>query len=264
MVRGLLEHAGLLDSARAVKGIAAGVPWLADNAPYWVRPVPDGLPIPPLRLIRSSTGTSSIRWYLEGGALAAESIAGILERNGVRLGEMARILDFGCGCGRVVRRWATLPADVHGSDYNRDAVRWCSRKLAFATFGVNALQPPLAYADGQFDLVYALSVFTHLPEPLLSGWREELRRVIRPGGWLIVSTHGEAFLPQLSHAQQEEFRSDGAVVIDDRAAGTNRCGVYFSEHYIRQRFAQGFEVEDFVRQGAKGNPPQDLTLLRKL
>jgi 2-polyprenyl-3-methyl-5-hydroxy-6-metoxy-1,4-benzoquinol methylase len=228
-----------------------------------VRPVPDGLPVPPLRLIRSSTGTSSIRWYLDGGALAADSITAILERNGVRVSEIARLLDFGCGCGRVIRRWAGLSAEVHGSDYNRDAVRWCSRRLTFATFGVNGLQPPLAHADDSFDLVYALSVFTHLPEPLLSGWRDELRRVIRPGGWLIVSTHGEAFLPQLSSAQQDEFRQGGTPVIDDRAAGTNRCGVYFSERYIRERFAQGFEVLDVVPQGARGNPPQDLTLLRK-
>ena len=39
-----------------------------------LRGAPDRLPVPPLRLVRFSTGTSSVRWYFDGGALAAESI----------------------------------------------------------------------------------------------------------------------------------------------------------------------------------------------
>jgi hypothetical protein len=54
------------------------------------------------------------------------------------------------------------------------------------------------------------------------------------------------------------------VTKHEEAGGTNRCGVYFSDEYIRTCFADGFRVLDFVPQGAKGNPHQDLVLLQKM
>jgi 2-polyprenyl-3-methyl-5-hydroxy-6-metoxy-1,4-benzoquinol methylase len=262
-VRGLLAAAGLLGAAREARDVVSSVPWLRDNWRFWRHGAPDGLPVPPLHLVRSSTGTSSLAWLFHGGALAADSITGVLARNGLDIRTFTSILDFGCGCGRVIRQWVELDAAVHGCDYNRRSVEWCRRHLAFASFDVNALSPPLPYGDGQFDLVYALSVFTHLPEPLLFAWVREMERVLKPGGVLIISTHGERYLGELTPDQQARFRAGAVVVKEQASAGTNLCGVYFSEPFIRTRFADGFRVLDFIPEGARGNPPQDLVLLQK-
>jgi len=262
-LRDVLQSAGLLDAAREARDVASSIPWLRDNARHWLRGAPDGLPWPPLRLVRSSTGTSSLEWLARGGALAAGSISGILSAHGVEMQRLGSILDFGCGCGRVIRHWAGLSADIHGCDYNRRSIAWCRQNLAFARFVANELGPPLPYAPGQFDLGYALSVFTHLPEPLMFDWLREMRRVLKPGGWLILSTHGEAYLNDLDPDQREQFRAGRAVVKAAPSAGTNLCGVYFSESYIRRQFTEGFRVVDFVPQGATGNPVQDLVLLQR-
>ena len=172
-----------------------------------------------LRLVRSSTGTSSLPWLFQGGARAAESISGVLARNGSDIRNFRSILDFGCGCGRVIRHWAKQDAAVHGCDYNRKSVEWCRRSLTFARFEVNALTPPLPYADGQFDLVYALSVFTHLPEPLHFAWMCEMKRVLKTDGFLIFSTHGEPYLGDLTPDQQAEFHAGRVVVKDQDSAG---------------------------------------------
>jgi SAM-dependent methyltransferase len=263
-IRGLLASAGLLDAAREARDAASSVGWWRDNSDFWMHGAPDRLPVPPLRLVRSSTGTSSLRWLFEGGRLAAGSIAGILAKNGVELRRLGSLLDFGCGCGRVIRQWAGLGPALHGSDYNRAAIAWCQRHLPCASFTVNGLSPPLPYHDGQFDFVYALSVFTHLPEPLLVSWLSEMRRVLKAGGWLVLSTHGESYLGELNPDEQMHFRAGRLVVKFADDAGTNRCGVYASEAYIRRRCSDGFRVVDFVPQGAKGNPVQDLVLLQKL
>jgi len=71
---------------------------------------------------------------------------------------------------------------VHGSDYNPRLVRWCRESLPFADFRVNGLQPPLPYADGELEFVYAISIFTHLTEALQDAWLQELARVLAPGG----------------------------------------------------------------------------------
>lgn len=262
-IRQLLNSAGLLELARETRDLAWSVTWLRDNSRFWLHGAGDGFPVPPLRLVRSSTGTSSLAWLLQGGALAAESIADILVRNGTHIRDFGSILDFGCGCGRVIRHWAELETAIHGCDYSRESAQWCRRNLTFARFDVNALEPPLPYGDGQFDLVYALSVFTHLPEPLCFAWMREMKRVLRTGGYLIISTHGEPYLDELTSDQQAQFRSGRAVVRDQEAAGTNRCGVYVSEEYLRTHLADGFRVVDFMPQGAKGNPLQDLVLLQK-
>jgi SAM-dependent methyltransferase len=198
----------------------------------------------------------------QGGALAAASIVDALEKNGVRIESVGSVLDFGCGCGRVVRHWVHLNADVYGCDFNPRSVGWCRRRLPFARFASNALHPPLPYKSGQFDLVYALSVFTHLPEPLALAWIREMARVLKPEGLLLITTHGEAYLGELTEDERRMFRQGRLVVRNPDAAGTNYCGVYCSEGYVRQTLCAGFDLVDFVPRGAKGNPHQDLVLLR--
>jgi hypothetical protein len=91
----------------------------------------------------------------------------------------------------------------------------------------------------------------------------ELKRVLKAGGFLIFSTHGEPYLKDLTPDQQAEFRAGGFVIKAEESAGTNRCGVYVSEKYIRTHLADGFRVVDFLPQGATGNPLQDLVLFQK-
>jgi SAM-dependent methyltransferase len=122
--------------------------------------------------------------------------------------------------------------------------------------------PPLPYADASFDLVYALSVFTHLPEALQRPWMEELRRVLVPGGHLVVSLHGARYVDQLDASQRERFEA-GELVVRGDGPGSNVLGAYHPEAYLRQTLARGFEVLTIVPEGARGNLPQDLVLLRR-
>ena len=76
---------------------------------------------------------------------------------------MGAILDFGCGVGRVTRHFrSTCQAQLFGTDINESLINWCQQNLKFGQFQVNPLTGKLAYEDQQFDMIYALSVFTHL------------------------------------------------------------------------------------------------------
>jgi SAM-dependent methyltransferase len=225
----------------------------------------DDLPVPPAELIVRVAGTPDVDWFLEGGRLAGESVRGAAVRAGRPLEQLEALLDFGCGCGRVTRRWRSLNGvAVHGSDANGEAIEWCRRHLRFGEFAVNRLEPPLEYDDASFDLVYALSVLTHLPEELGLAWRDELRRVLRPGGLLVLSIHGPAYRERLSDEERERFDTGELVVRWESAAGTNLCAAYHPHGYVRDRLADGFEVVELVPEGATGNPHQDLAVLRKV
>jgi SAM-dependent methyltransferase len=220
------------------------------------------LPLPPRRLRVKVAGTAELAWFLEGGRLAAGSVRDSLERHGTSVDELESLLDFGCGCGRVTRYWGER-GGVHGSDTSREAVEWCRRNLPFARFELNRLEPPLAFSDGSFDLVYALSVFTHLPLELQRAWLLELRRVLRPDGLLLMTTHGLAYADRLRADERTRFDAGEVVVRWENLAGTNLCSTFHPEAALRGELTEGYAFLELVPEGARGNPRQDLILLRK-
>jgi|SRR5581483_5024337 len=221
------------------------------------------LPLPPAQLRVRVAGTADAAWFLEGGRLAEETLRGALERAGTRLEDMASILDFGCGCGRVLRRLADLPGELHGSDFYGPAVEWCRENLPFATFVQNGLEPPLPFEGGELELVYAFSVLTHLPVGLQHAWMAELSRVLRPGGYLLVSTHGERYLERLNADERARFQAGEVVVRFEQVAGTNLCTAFHPPEYVKASLGSGLELVEEVAEGASGNPHQDLFLFRK-
>jgi SAM-dependent methyltransferase len=261
-LRTALHRTGLLDVARH------GRDW------WWAREFAhanrefletwsDGLPVPPTPLRILVAASPDIAWFIDSGRRGADSIRAVLERHAIPLDRSTPLLDFGCGCGRITRHFAWLGPAVHGTDLNPSLVAWCRRHLTFGHFDVNGLGPPLPFTDGQFALAYALSVFTHLPETLQMDWMEELRRVVRPGGHVVITTHGVRYLDELSDADRVRFASGELVIRRDDRPGSNVCGAYHPERYVREHLARGLTVVEFVAEGAAGNPHQDLWLLRR-
>jgi len=220
--------------------------------------------LPPPQLIEFVIGNPSTAWFLHSGRLAAGSISALLQKHGYSINHLESVLDFGCGLGRVMRHWHRHRGPhFHGSDYNPTLIRWCQQNLRFARFAENPLEGPLPYPGGSFDFIYALSVFTHLTEPQQAYWMNELRRVLRRGGHLLISTHGEYYLEQILPESRQKFRAGQCVVQGGEHAGTNICSAYHPPQYVRDHLATEFEIVDFVPKGALGNPWQDYWLLRK-
>lgn len=225
----------------------------------------DGLPLPPRQLRVRVAGTADPGWFVEGGRLGAETVRDAVARSGMRVEELASVLDFGCGCGRVTRQWARLDGvRVCGSDQDERAVEWCRRNLPFARFEENGLAPPIAYDDGAFELVYAFSVFTHLAEELQQLWLIELDRILRPDGLLILTTHGARYADRLDPEERARFDAGAIVVRWEEVEGTNLCATFHPPEAVRRLASErGFVHVESVAEGALGNPHQDLHVFRK-
>jgi SAM-dependent methyltransferase len=224
----------------------------------------DGLPLPPPKLRMLVAGSADADSFLRRGAEAAQTIRAVLGRHGVVLEDCDALLDFGCGSGRVARHWKDLSGpEVHGCDANPELVRWCQENLPFLQARVSGLEPPLPYEADSFDVLYALSVFTHLPEAIQRPWLEELQRVLRPGGHVFFTTHGEAYLYRLDDEERERFHRGELIVHFEELAGANLCSAFHPEEYVRAVLPAGLELLEVGPAGAAGTGKQDFYLARK-
>ncbi len=127
-----------------------------------------------------------------GGLYEADMVADALAGAGVPLSGVRSALDFGCSSGRVARVLAAAYPDVRwqGCDPNGPAIAWAGENLRAIEFFTSADEPPLPLPDASLDLVYAISIWSHFAPALGLRWLEEMRRIVKPGGHLMLTTHG--------------------------------------------------------------------------
>lgn len=229
--------------------------------------VENEIPLPPPYLRVLVAGDSSSKWFLDIGKRGANNIKEVLDKNGIDIKNLKNILDFGCGCGRVLRHLNYLQnkkVNLFGSDYNNKLIDWCQKNIKFANFKINNLNPPLNFESEKFDLVYALSVFTHLDAPMQIKWIKEMRRIIKKGGYLFITTQGKYYFNKLTLVEKEWFNCGDIVIKYAGAAGSNLCSAYHPLEYINGNFSEGFKLVDFIEKGALGNPFQDVVLFKRI
>ena len=264
-----LDRIGLLDYAMYLyQGHFKGfrIHKYLNNLQYRVQGAPDGLPIPPMRLIWLAIGSIEVSAFLEtSNAQVYELIIPLLERNGLSVQSFGAVLDFGCGCGRITRYWRSLErVELWGMDYNPAMIDWCQRNLDFAQFRVNLLSPPLPCRAGKFDFVYARSVFTHLTESLQFAWIRELYRVLKPGGVILFTVSGDFFNNRLTPDELAQYQDGLLVVRDGELEGRNACAVFHPPEYVQRQWTQcGFEIIDVVPGGQVRGAVQDTYLARR-
>lgn len=213
-------------------------------------------------------GNHDAEYFVAGGRRAFETITESLEKSYIPLRQFSTILDFGCGCGRVLRHWKGLAKQVelHGTDYNHELVYWARRTVPFATLHTNQLQPPLPLNDNMFDFVYAFSTFTHWDVELQRAWMREFQRILRPNGYLLFTTHGDYYVPRLPTEARRLFDDGKAIgpALGPDIVGTNGYASFNPFVQVRDELLQGLEFVEFYRRASRGTPWQDVYIARKL
>ncbi|MEN1929595.1 class I SAM-dependent methyltransferase [Luteimonas sp. MJ250] len=99
-----------------------------------------------------------------------------------------RVLDYGCGSGYGAARIARNAAHVTAVDVAQDAVDYARSQHQADNLRFDRIDPtrPLPFADASFDTVLSFQVFEHVQDT--SGYLSEIRRVLTPGGRLVLVT----------------------------------------------------------------------------
>lgn len=248
------------------------VPFRAEHGFYIAHPAKNDFPDPGKKRRKRVHGNDDLASFAIQGSSAFAKLELVLNKVcGKGLGDYRRILDWGCGCGRVLRYFRDVPGcEIHGTDIDRDNIEWCEEHLGFARFTVCRNDPPMDYEDQSFDLIFGISVMTHLAEKDRMAWLEELDRVADDGAIVLLSVQGNAALTRTSIRSETliALRQRGFIDVDVSVSAEDLSpeprryiDCFVLEDYIRHRWAEHFDVVDII-PGYIGNV-QDLVVLRK-
>jgi O-methyltransferase len=162
-----------------------------------------------------------------------------------------RILDFGCGIGRTLRHFAVEAhdAEIWGCDIDGRSIDWLRRSAGhlFKVFE-NSLKPKLDLPTNYFDLIYCISVFTHMPKHW-DKWLEELRRILAPGGILLCTFHERTAYEYILH---KPFKRESVGMQKMRENQTWDKGgpfVFHSNWWIIEYWSKVLPIDYIVSDG---------------
>jgi SAM-dependent methyltransferase len=260
----ILRDIKLLSLADLVRFWAVRTKYAKSNRAF-LREHP-GSSVPPGFLMYDAYAHVDYRVYFQKGRLNAEYIARTAARHLGGTGPVT-VCEWGCGPARIVRHLPLLlPAGsrVFGTDYNPQTIAWCAANLPEVTFRLNGLAPPLPFADAELDMLYGVSVLTHLSEEMHLSWMAECERVVRPGGLILFTVHGDRSTAGLSEQERAAYDAGELVVRGKVKEGSRTYVAFQSPRFMREVLLRNVDVLVHNPTDAPQLAgPQDVYLVRK-
>jgi ubiquinone/menaquinone biosynthesis C-methylase UbiE len=226
--------------------------------------------IPPPTLRFRVHGALDEASFLQVGEDTAASITSYLERVGVKLQDLD-VLDFACGPGRVAIEFKKLASTcrLYGSDIDGEAIGWAQTHLAsVGEFAVNSRLPPTRYSSSSFDVIYAISLFTHVDEVTQFAWLEEFSRIAKPGSTVLATVHGELTYENCFPSERKQLREHGFFYRIDRKGKfkldqlpDSYQTTFHTRDYVMRHWSKWFEVIEYIEAGLQGH--QDVVILKR-
>jgi SAM-dependent methyltransferase len=248
-------------------------------------------PLPPNSSLRKTAATNYFSFYISGiGCFSPIETSAL--REGLDLNGKINVLDFGCGVGRQMMFFTRKypQASYYACDIDSSSVRFIEKNYPQVKAYANDFNPPLKYEDGFFDMIYSVSIFSHLTIEDQEAWLKELARIVKPGGYCFLTTEGMTAFKALKRRElkgdesiekrlneqgyiykeyehleiKDTFKSIKAFEVFIPLAGVEGSygNTLYTPKYIRENWVRhGFEVVDILEGVIDSR--QDLVVLKR-
>lgn len=151
--------------------------------------------LPPDEMQRNWTGATGKATLLEALRFF-QLISDYAVKYGGQINGTTKILDFGCGWGRITRFFMRDAShnNLYGADCFKEALDVAKTQNKWVSFSLTTPMPPTDYSSSTFDIIYLFSVFSHLSENSHLKFLAEFYRILKPGGLLIATTRPRKFI----------------------------------------------------------------------
>jgi SAM-dependent methyltransferase len=228
--------------------------------------MPPELPYPPrdlLRRIGPMGEEDPVRVYEETGQMHRRLLEGVLPDDWSW--QDKRVLDFGCGSGRMLRQFApeSGEAEFWGCDLDTPSIEWLGENLSPPFhFFESSEEPGLPQEEGFFDLIYAFSVYTHFTDNW-AGWLHEHHRVLSDGGLLFVTFLGSGMLEPLTGEKWDEDQIGMNPLMHGYPWDLGGPIAINSPWWIRAHWGRAFDIVELLPVVEEGIPSHGVVLARK-
>lgn len=152
-----------------------------------------------------------------------------------------RVLDFGCGSGRILMLEEANFAEIWGVDIFERNTRDVEENFCPPMRALLGPEPPLPFDDRHFDLIWAISVWTH-PTDTAHAWVAEMHGILRPAGLLIATYMGESHSERLAGEERDEQRIGMNVLRHWEPWIRGGPMVVMSDWWVREHGGRGFDL----------------------
>jgi SAM-dependent methyltransferase len=144
-------------------------------------------------------------------------------------------------------------------------VDWCSRNLPRIRFNANTLSPRLPYENDFMDVIYGISIFTHLSEEMHEQWFRELYRILKTNGIMFLTTQGDNFKVKLTAAELVLYNQGELVVRGNVREGHRTFSAFHPLEFMKKLFGNTLILEHIVTKPlSNAGLPQDVWIVKKL
>lgn len=159
--------------------------------------------------VNEPLGRNPVREYLSDGWRTLSELLVLMDAVGKPLTTADSVLEFAAGFGRFTRHLVrAIPGRVTVSDIHPGSVEFLREQLGVNGF-YSTHDPATLEIPGRYDLVFVLSMFTHLPPAMWAPWLRKLHGAVRPGGNLVFTVHNESLAAHFS----KEYGPDGTLFV---------------------------------------------------
>ena len=141
----------------------------------------------PLWAILSDNRLQFGKWNREEFFASGErEIALLMSSCGISRGDNGRVLDFGCGVGRLTKALLPYFSEVYGVDISAEMIRLAKEYTPSCTFLLNQRGDLSLFPDNFFDFVYSNIVLQHQQtRNIAKSYIAEFLRIVKPGGVVV-------------------------------------------------------------------------------